>query len=58
MESLTTVDFYKSILQSVGCIVGNDGTVYINDGTDSPIPLTINKRQLMLPTSEVLRAGL
>lgn len=59
MENLSVSDFYGSILRSCGCTINpTTGFVHINDGTDSYPPLTINGRQLVLPTPEILRAGI
>lgn len=59
MEALTASDFYASILRSVGCAIHPDsGYVHILDGSTVNPPLTINKKQVLLPTQAVLRNGL
>lgn len=58
-NTMTAASFYASILRSVGCTIHPEtGHVHINDGTEAHPPLTINKRQLVVPEPAVLRVGL
>lgn len=52
--STELMDFYKSILASLNCVVSDEGLVSVVTG-ETKQPVTVGGRRLILPTHEVLR---
>lgn len=55
MERLTNL--YKSVLESLGCRVGDDGIIY-SDNQDDALPVTVGDDTLLFPSREILRQGI
>lgn len=60
MNKLTRL--YQGVLESMGCVVAEDGYVFIPGATgEEPVPFMVNEggkdKHLALPTKAVLRAG-